>query len=211
MDAQVIGDDHVLITEFQNLQVTERNFKGDILWQKRLTGNNCNPLSAQRLLNGNTFIACRNQLIEVDRSGKEVFSYKRPRFDIMSAQKLRNGQLAFITQEGMFVRLDPTGKEELKRFPVGQNTLFGSYFEVLPNGHVLVPLYGSSRVVEFDQDGSAVWEVGTSIPPTCLHRLPNGNTLVGSLITQQLVELSKSGKSVWEYHSEGRLYRIRRR
>jgi hypothetical protein len=210
MDAQVLGENRVLVTEFQASQVTERNFKGEILWRKPFAGNS-NPMSAQRLVNGNTFIACRNQLIEVDRSGKEVFTYNRGRFDIMSAQKLRNGQFAFITQEGMYIRLDAAGKEELKRFPIGQNTLFGSHFEALPNGHVLVPVYGNSRVVEFDQDGNCVWETGTNIPPTCLHRLPDGNTLVGSMITQQVVELNKNGKPVWDYRADGRLYQVRRR
>jgi hypothetical protein len=211
MDAQVLGNDRVLITEYQSSQVTERNFKGEILWRKSLSGVSANPTSAQRLVNGNTFIASRRQILEVDRTGKEVFSYTRSTNDIMSAQKLRNGQIAFITQAGMFVRLDPTEKKEVKSFAVGPLQLFGTHFEVLANGHILVPLYSNARIVEYDQDGKLVWEAGASTPPTCLHRLPNGNTLVGSMLNQQVVELNQSGKQVWDYQADGRLYRVRRR
>ena len=71
----------------------------------------------------------------------------------MSAQKLRNGQIALVTQGGLFIRLDATGKKQLKSFPVGQGQPFGGNFEVLSNGHVLVPLYNNNRVIEFDQEG----------------------------------------------------------
>jgi hypothetical protein len=110
----------------------------------------------------------------------------------------------------MFVRLDPTGKHELKSFAVGQPQLFGGHFEVLPSGHVLVPIYGNSRVLEYDQEGKSVWEISANMP-TCVHRLPSGNTLVGSMLNQQVVELNKTGQQVWDYHCEGRLYRVRRR
>ena len=207
MDAQVLKNDRVLIAEYRARKVTERNFKGEVLWEKSLTNN---PLGAQRLINGNTFIVCRNQILEVDRAGKEVFNYPRAAMDIMSAQKLRNGQIGLVTQAGMFVRLDATGKKELKSFAVGQQQMFGGNFEVLANSHVLVPLYGNNRVIEFDQDGKLVWEANANLP-TCLSRLPNGNTLVGSMYNQQVTELDRNGKQVWDHHTEGRIYRVRRR
>ena len=40
-----------------------------------LTGN---PTDAQRLSNGNTFIACDVELMEVDRNGGVVFSHRFP-------------------------------------------------------------------------------------------------------------------------------------
>ena len=45
---QHFGPDRVLVTEFQGQRVSERNFKGEVKWEKALNGN---PLSAQRLVN----------------------------------------------------------------------------------------------------------------------------------------------------------------
>src|SRR5260370_31067684 len=71
VDAQVIGKDRVLVTEYQGRKVTERDHKGAVKWTKEV--NNW-PLSAQRLANGNTFIVMQNQLLEVNKEGKEVYS-----------------------------------------------------------------------------------------------------------------------------------------
>jgi HEAT repeat protein len=75
MAAQVIGPDRVLIAEQNISRVSERDFKGNVKWQKQVN----QPFACERLKNGNTFIACRNpnQLIEVDREGKEVVSIQR--------------------------------------------------------------------------------------------------------------------------------------
>ena len=75
LDAQLLpGEDRVLVAEYQANRVSERNLKGEIVWKKMIQG----PLAAQRLPNGNTFITTENQLIEVDKNGKEVLTYVRP-------------------------------------------------------------------------------------------------------------------------------------
>src|SRR5205823_6720960 len=95
LDAQLLPGDRVLVAEHKGDRVTERNAKGDILWEKKVEG----PLVAQRLPNGHTFIANRNQLLEFDRDGKEVFTYTRPGGEaIMKAEKLPNGDIGLITQ-----------------------------------------------------------------------------------------------------------------
>ncbi len=207
MDAQVVAADRVLITEYQGRRITERNFKGEILWTKDVPNL---PLAAQRLPGGATFIVSRNQLVELEPNGKEGFNYSRPTFDITCAQKMRNGHVAFLTQQGQFVVLDAAGKE-LKSFTLGPGHLYGGNFEALPNGHFLVPLYNQSKVVELDGDGKTVWEAAAPAP-SCVQRLPNGNTLVGSMYNQQYVELDRAGKPVGDPHStEGRVQRVRRR
>src|SRR5262249_37121723 len=85
-DAVGLPGERVLVTEYSGQRVTERNFKGEVLWQKQLTGP-YNPMSAERLRNGNTFITCRNLLVEVNRRGREVFKWERPGNDILSARK----------------------------------------------------------------------------------------------------------------------------
>jgi hypothetical protein len=197
LDAQFLPGDRLLVAEHGGNRVTERNLKGDILWKKDIS----EPLVAQRLPNGNTFIAGRMQLIEVDRAGKEVFSHNfRNGHVVMKAQKLRNGEIALVTTNNLdsprFVRLSPTGKE-LSSFPVLVQTS-GGRIEVLPNGHVLIPLFGNGKVVEYDMDGKPVWEAAVEQPIAAV-RLPNGNTLVTSMSQRRAIELDRTGKEVWEY------------
>ena len=63
-DALVLANQHVLIAE-QN-RVTERDLRGTILWKFE----DIQPIGVQRLPNGNTFIPCNGEILEVDRAGK---------------------------------------------------------------------------------------------------------------------------------------------
>ena len=87
-EARPVSSERFLISDTNNRQVSERDAQGNIVWKCDL--GNYGPLSAQRLRNGNTFIAGRNQIIEVDRAGKEVMNL--PRFnDYMMAALNRGG------------------------------------------------------------------------------------------------------------------------
>src|SRR5262249_893697 len=90
LDAQVLpGGERILVAEYHAGRVTERNTKGEIVWQHRVGG----PLMAQRLSNGNTFIATDSQVLEIDRAEKEVMSFAMPNSErIMKAMKLVNGE-----------------------------------------------------------------------------------------------------------------------
>jgi HEAT repeat protein len=205
LDAQMLPGERVLIAEHNGNIVTERNRDGKVLWKKEIEG----PVMAQRLPNGRTFIATRAQLVEVDKNGKETFSYSRPDGDqFMKAVKLSNGDMAFISDAGVCARINSAGKE-LKSFSVNVQT-YGGRLEVLPNGHVIVPQTPNNEVVEFDSDGKPVWQAKFDQPVAAV-RLPNGNTLVTSMSQQRAVELSKAGKSVWEYKTDTRVTRAFRR
>src|SRR5262249_27789098 len=94
-DAQVVGHDRLLLTEYSARRVSERNFRGDVLWQKAL---NNYPLTANRLPNGHTLIVLRNQVLEVDRAGRELTTLTRqPNDVIMSAGKTRDGHFVLLT------------------------------------------------------------------------------------------------------------------
>jgi DNA-binding beta-propeller fold protein YncE len=163
----------------------------------------------QRLPNGHTFVTCRASVVEVDREGKEVFRHAAPGASVMAAQRLRDGTVAMVTSDGVFRLLGADGKEE-RSFPVGGTPFTFSSIELLPGGRVLVPLYGSNKVVEYDPDGKVVWEADAP-QPTGVARLPGGNTLVTSTLTQRVVELDRQGAPVWEYRADFRLMRARRR
>ncbi len=205
LDAQWLPGNRVLVTERNSNRITERNQKGDLLWERKVLV----PLMAQRLPNGNTFIATESQLLEVDRDGQEVFSYVRPEGEgIMRAQKLPNGDIACVTMAQRFVRLDATGKE-LRSFPVIVHTS-GGRIDVLPNGHVLVPQLHNHCVVEHDAAGRIVWQAYVRQPVAAL-RLPDGHTLVTSMDQNRAIELDGAGQEVWEYHSNTRVTRAWRR
>jgi hypothetical protein len=205
LDVQYLPGNHILVAEHSANRVTERNFKGDIVWERKVE----NPLAAQRLPNGHTFIATPDHLLEVDSVGREVSSIHPAAGEIMKAQKLRNGDIACIVFGVGFVRLDATGKELLS-FNVEVRTA-GGKIDVLPNGNVLVPEKQRDRVAEYDPTGKVVWEAtGISEPIAAVH-LPNGNILVTTLHQNRAVEINRNGKEVWEYRSNTCVNRAFRR
>ncbi|MBL8793090.1 MAG: PQQ-binding-like beta-propeller repeat protein [Planctomycetia bacterium] len=204
VDAQVVRNDRVLIAEYNNGRVTERNFKGEILWQQQVQS----PINVQRLPNGHTFIACHNQLLVVDHAGKEQFRHDRPNHDIMTAVRLRDGQFFFVTNGGLGTRLDARGNVA-KTFPAGQVHQFGG-LDVLPNGRLLIPQVSGGKIVEVDADGKTVWNAALT-QPTAAVRLANGNTLAASFNQQKVVELDPTGKQLSEFRPDGRPWKVRRR
>jgi len=190
-DAHMLPGDRVLIAEYSGQRVTERSLKGDVLWQKSVPSW---PISAQRLTNGNTLIVMRNQVVEVNRAGKEVFTYPRPTNDLLSARKTREGHLLCLTNQGVCFRLDATGKE-LKRYQLQGISNFGN--ALLDHGGAIVPIAWQNRVVEYDRDGRVVWDAQV-MQPTSACRLANGNTLVATQQGPRLVELDRKGKQVAE-------------
>jgi HEAT repeat protein len=202
-DAQALPGDRFIVAESNASRVSERNQKNEIIWEKQVNW----PMGCQRLPNGNTFITTRNQLLEVDRNGKEVHSINRNFNDVLVAQKLRDGHIVCLTQNGMCLKLDATGKE-VKSFRVGQT--FNSTLDVLSNGNILIPQMWMNKVIEYDSDGKQVWET-TIQQPSAAFRLSNGNTLVSTQWPTKVVEMDRTGKVLWEYQTPNRVGRIRLR
>jgi HEAT repeat protein len=205
IDAQILPNNRILIAEHNSHQVTERNLQGEVLWRKPVQL----PVGVQRLANGNTFIACRNQLLEVDRDGKEVFSIPRANHDIVAARKSRSGEIVYATNQGSCVKLDANNKE-VKSFNVGRLNYY-SGIDLLPNGRIL--LTQLRGVAEFDpESGDTKWSVNV-MSPNSVMRLPNGNTLVSSMNTLEIQELDRDGKKVWDFKADDgyRPWRVRRR
>jgi HEAT repeat protein len=209
LDVQVLPGDKVLIAEYKGRCVTERNFKGEILW-KRDFGD---PQMAQRLPNGNTFIAGKYHLLEVDPTGnKVVFSYNVQGVDgIMKCVKLTTGEIVCLFEDARVVRLDSNGKE-LSSFQIEDlgMRLFGGRIDALPGGRVLIPHHGENKVVEYDPTGKVVWQVKVN-QPIAATRLPNGNTIVTSMEDKRAVEFDRNGAIVWQYTHTTRVTRAIRR
>jgi HEAT repeat protein len=213
LDAQVLPGNRVLVAEYQASRVTERNHKGEVVWERKIAG----PLAAQRLANGNTFIASAYTMMEVDKNEKEVFTYVPPPGErILKAYKALDGNVVCLTGSQVnggphhLRRLDSSGKE-LGNFPVTLGTpLSGGRIQLLPNGHILLPHNAENKVVEYDAGGTVVWEVKVE-QPIAATRLSNGNTLVTSMNQLRAVEFDRKGNEVWEYRQNTRVTRAVRR
>ena len=204
VDAQVIRPNRVLIAEYLGRRVSERDFKGNVLWEKQVDL----PIACQRLPNGQTFVATRRQLLVFDADGKEVFTYHHPATSISAARKLPDGQMLLVSGI-QCLRLSADGKP-VKNFHVGMVYNLGGNIDILPGGRVLVPEYSQNRVAEYDLDGKLRWKLHVRFPISAV-RLPNGNTLVVSMADRRVVEFTRDGREVWSYASTGRLWRARKR
>jgi HEAT repeat protein len=205
IDAHLLPGGRLLIAEHRANRVAERDRKGTILWETRTRNS---PVACQRLANGNTFIATYDELLEVTRDGKTVWSLN-PGRRIFSATKLRNGHVVYAHSNNAVAELDASGREVRSVPCAGTGTWAG--VELLPNGHFLVALYGSNKVLEMDAQGKQLWGANVT-SPTFPSRLRNGNTLVPSPDGHKVVELDRNGKMVWSASSEGsaRPFRARR-
>lgn len=218
LDAQLLpGEERVLIAEYDTQRIVERDRKGELLWQRTFQQG---PLAAQRLANGNTFVATESDIFEVDKEGRNVFLYVRPDgWRFMRAAKLRNGDIACVVgppigarpAASRYVRLRPNGKElqEVKSWNLQVHTR-GGRIDVLPNGHVIVPEMEGNRVVEYDGDGHSVWSIAVDHPIAAV-RLPNGHTVITLMNQNRAVEVDRGGKEVWRFRAETRVNRAFRR
>jgi hypothetical protein len=203
LDAQYLPGDRVLVAEYEGGRVSERNRKGEVVWEKKVL----NPIVAQRLPNGNTFIATSSRLLEVDPSGREVWEQPPPqRGRVMKALRLRNGDVAVVTMLGgsRFFVIDREGTIR-HSFGVELSTS-GGRLDVLRNGHVLIPERGHGRVAEYDKAGKVVWQARFTDPVAAV-RVARGNVLVTGMNSEKAVELDRKGKVVWEHKADGRLTR----
>jgi hypothetical protein len=203
LDVQPLPGDRVLLAEYNANRVTERNSKGEVVWERKFL----QPLAAQRLANGHTLIANRQAVVEIDRTGRQVFSYSPPAgAEIMRASKLPGGDVVLITQLGVtrFVRVNRFGRE-VKSFGVEVSTS-GGRLGATPSGHVLVPELDNNRICEYDRSGRLVREIPAARPIAAVG-LPNGHVIVTSMTEKRALELDRSGREVWEYRRDTRVTR----
>ncbi|HEY7309320.1 MAG TPA: HEAT repeat domain-containing protein [Gemmataceae bacterium] len=202
IDAVVVARDRVLVAEWGNNRITERDMKNNIVWQKRVGSN---PTNVQRLPNGNTFIATTTGgLVEVDRTGKEVYTINNLPTNVLAAYRSPRGPVVCLLGNGQCVFMDTAGKQ-LQSFACPGNG--AGCIDVLPNGGILV--VRGNKVAEYDSGGKKLRELD-AVNPTTPTGMPNGHVLVSSQGGNRVVELDRAGKVVWE-HKGVACYRARQR
>jgi outer membrane protein assembly factor BamB len=191
VDAHVLPGNRVLIAEMGGLRITERDFRGNVLWQKNdLPAPPCN---VQRLADGNTFVCTPAGLIEFDAAGKTVIEIKidHP----VAAYKTPDGQMIFLTADGTCVRLGAAGKE-VKRFATGLDVQAGGWIDLTPKGRILVDHLRQIGVAEFDLEGKRLWQTSVTVSSTAVR---NGHVMAGNWSTSFVTEVDRAGKMVWQY------------
>jgi outer membrane protein assembly factor BamB len=201
-DARIVSGNRVLIAEHGGNCVTERTFTGDIVWKQEMPG----PIQCQRLPNGNTFLVSMQALLEVDRTGKEVFRLSRS--PIRAAYKYPDGTIGLVGPDTLYVHLDASGKELKQRTIQVQISNGIGGVEFLHGGGLVVTQ--GDKVVEYAADGQVKWQV--KVPgPYPLTRLPNGHTLVASTTGRRFIEFDRTGREVWSHEVPGTPWIARRR
>lgn len=206
-DVQLLPGGRLLVAERNGNRVTERDQQGHILWEHAATSS---PIGCQRLRNGNTLITTFNELYEITSEQKRVFTHQSPT-GFRHAVKQRTGCIVYVTSTGEVVELNKNGKQLRSVKPAAHASGAGYWASVepAPNGHYLLALGGSNRVIEIDAQGKIVWEC--SVPSAVYAtRLRNGHVLVASFNNRCLVEVDRSGKEISKQELEGRPFTIRR-
>ena len=213
MDAQVLPNDRVLIAEADAHRVTERDFKGKVLWEQKIDGE---PNGCQRLANGNTFVftydhavtSNSSRAMELRPDGSTIYSIQLGPGTVGSnaVRKSHNGHIIYALNKTI-------GEVDTARAHVRWISLpaeESGYVDVqeLPGDRFLVTHMGRGCVLEVDGVGKVLWQA--DVPGACrATRLPNGHTLVSA--NHRVVELRLDGGKVWEKETSGYPRRVYRR
>lgn len=206
-DVQPLPGGRFLVAERNARKVTERDRQGKVLWEYACANN---PIGCQRLPNGNTLVLTFNELLEVTRDKKTLWSHANPG-GFRHAVKARNGHYHFSTGGGQVFELDAAGKQLRTVTPElhGSGAGYWASVEPLPGGGYLLALGGANKVVEIDATGKVRWQLN-HVSAVFATRLRNGNTLVASFQNRTVVEVDRNGKEVSRVALQGRPFSVRR-
>jgi RNA polymerase sigma factor (sigma-70 family) len=199
VDVRVLPGNRVLVSEFEAMRVTERDLKGNILWQVKDLQSA--PYNVQRLANGNTFVAAGRHLLEFDAAGKTVFA--KDVEEAAAGYKLPDGQMVYLTAaKGMCVWLDAAGRE-VKRFHSAHYGESGCVLDLTPRGSLLVTQGFKNAAVEFDLEGNPLWQVQGNNLTGIATEARNGHLTVANLYQSRVVRVDRSGRVVWQCQTPG--------
>ena len=152
-------------------------------------------------LNGNTLLAYgnRHKVVELDPSGKEIWSHNIN--GAWSAEKMANGNVLIASNStSRVVEVDREGKAVWT-----YNTPNPLNAKPLLNGNVLIAAFTQRKVIEVTRDKKVAWEYADAQYISDAHRLENGNTLI-SCMDGSIKELSPEMKGVWQYKGQYQAY-----
>lgn len=206
-DAHLLSHNRILVAERNASRVTERDLKGNILWQKKVDGG---AIACQRMHDGNVLIASWVSVIAVDRNGRKLWTFHHSRGMRYTCQ-LKDRRILGIAANGDIFFLNDKGKllQTITPEAHGRGAGYWASVELLTNDNLLVALGSAGKVVEINQKGKIVWQanVPNAVSAT---RLRNGNTLVCNFEQKVVIELDPTGKQVKSQLLRGRPFVVRR-
>lgn len=149
-----------------------------------------------RMTVGNILLCEQRRIRELDRQGKELWTYATGINIPWSARKLENGNvLVANTNLNQILEIRPTGR-------AGGHIIWrldGCQFPYdavrLENGNTLVAEHYRNRVAEYEaRTNRVVWQYAVRYPSS-VQRLPNGNTFIAT--RQQVIEVDREGREQW--------------
>jgi hypothetical protein len=204
IDAQWLPGGRLLVGDSRGSSIFEIDAHGVIGWKI----SDISPTSVQRLPNGNTVVSTYQNIFELTRDNKTVFSFATPGHTY-HARKLPDGHYVWLDANGEIGEVDAHGTV-LAKAKIGSGLSWGS-IERLRNGHYLVALGGSTgKIQEVDMKGKVYWEKAVSNPNRAV-RLANGHTLVASHADQCIYEFDAAGNQRWRHPVTGRPFAALRR
>jgi hypothetical protein len=212
-DARVAPNGHAFIAETNYSRITECDQSGKKIRQINVAQQ---PVNVNLLPNGGLLVICRNSAFQFDKDGMQKQNYNRKTYDVLAGERLPNGGVVLITNNGQpkatAILLDSRLKETGRKLTLGQ--IFNPHvMDAIGNDRILV--CESNGVVEYDiKTGKETWRFACNNPNSC-QRLINGNTLICEMNFNpngRVLEVDPSGEVVWEYQSKeslrpGRAYR----
>ena len=183
----------VLISEAGNNRVTERDIRGNVLWEKQIQ----NPFYVQKTSNGNIFIAARNEILELDSKGKEIFKHSVSGQTILAARKSGPTEYHVLQYSGNLVKINSKGSE-LSKVIIPFPTNFGlNGATLLADGKILVSIPTINKIMEFSDRGNLLHEYDSTAPGIATRNM-DGTILASNLQANKLVKIRRDGKVLWE-------------
>ena len=183
----------VLISEAGNNRVTERDIRGNILWEKQIQ----NPFYVQKTSNGNIFIAARNEIVELDSKGKEIFKHSVSGQTILAARKSGPTEYLVLQYSGNLAKINSKGSE-LSKGIIPFPTNFGlNGATLLADGKILVSVPTINKIMEFSDRGNLLHEYDSTAPGIATRNM-DGTILTSNLQANKLVKIRRDGKVLWE-------------
>ena len=142
----------------------------------------------------------------VDRSHKVLFDYRAPCEQILTCERLANGNI-LLAEQGPCQAVEINVKGEVVSTVKLSTTEKAAHRQVrcvhrLTNGHLLACHEAEAFVREYDGHGKTVWEYPGVTNVFEALRLPNGNTLIGCGTDKRVIEVSPDKKTVWQLTAE---------
>lgn len=178
---------------------------GQIVWSYNDSTNRGEISDATLLSNGNVLFAHQFGVTLITPDKKILWNYDAPpKCEIHTAQMIGTNHVIFI-QNGPSPKLfvaNLAGGEMEKEFPLAvgnTNSTHGQFrhARLTDAGTYLVAHMDMGKVVEYDENGKAVWSASAPGVWSAV-RLKNGNTLVCGKVVR---EINPAGETVWQFTS----------